>query len=180
MAPHSSTLAWKIPWVEEPGGLPSMGSHRVGHDWSDLAAAAAVLSHVLLFETPCTVARQIPLSMGFSRQGYWSGLPFPTPGDLPDPGIGLLHWQADSLPLRHLGSRQPCFQARKTSPWWSHHGISCLRALLVSALICVDFTIVCCFGFSTCTVIGNLSKAFFLPLRHRALSNQPLKGFFQC
>ena len=32
MATHSSTLAWKIPWVEEPGGLPSMGSHRVGHD----------------------------------------------------------------------------------------------------------------------------------------------------
>jgi len=41
MAPHSSTLAWKIPWMEEPGGLPSMGSHRVGHDWSNLAAAAA-------------------------------------------------------------------------------------------------------------------------------------------
>ena len=41
MAPHSSTLAWKIPWAEEPGGLPSMGSHRVGHDWSNLAAAAA-------------------------------------------------------------------------------------------------------------------------------------------
>ena len=40
MAPHSSTLAWKIPWMEEPGGLPSMGSHRVGHNWSDLAAAA--------------------------------------------------------------------------------------------------------------------------------------------
>ena len=32
MAPHSSTLAWKIPWTEEPGGLPSMGLHRVGHD----------------------------------------------------------------------------------------------------------------------------------------------------
>ena len=43
VAPHSSTLAWKIPWMEEPGGLPSMGSHRVGHDWRDLAAAAAVL-----------------------------------------------------------------------------------------------------------------------------------------
>ena len=39
--PHSSTLAWRIPWAEEPGGLPSMGSYRVGHDWSDLAAAAA-------------------------------------------------------------------------------------------------------------------------------------------
>ena len=39
MAPHSSILAWRIPGTEEPGGLPSMGSHRVGHDWSDLAAA---------------------------------------------------------------------------------------------------------------------------------------------
>ena len=39
MAPHSSVLAWRIPWTGEPGGLPSMGSHRVGHDWSDLAAA---------------------------------------------------------------------------------------------------------------------------------------------
>ena len=40
MATHSSILAWRIPGTEEPGGLPSMGSHRVGHDWSDLAAAA--------------------------------------------------------------------------------------------------------------------------------------------
>ena len=41
MAPHSSTLAWKILWTEEPGGLQSMGLLRVGHDWCDLAAAAA-------------------------------------------------------------------------------------------------------------------------------------------
>ena len=41
MTTHSSTLAWKIPWMEEPGGLPSMGSHRVVHNWCDLAAAAA-------------------------------------------------------------------------------------------------------------------------------------------
>ena len=41
MATHSSILAWRIPRTEEPGGLPSMGSHRVGPDWSDLAAAAA-------------------------------------------------------------------------------------------------------------------------------------------
>ena len=40
MATHSSVLAWRIPGMAEPGGLPSMGSHRVGHDWSDLAAAA--------------------------------------------------------------------------------------------------------------------------------------------
>ena len=41
MTTHSSVLAWRIPGTGEPGGLPSMGSHRVGHDWSDLAAAAA-------------------------------------------------------------------------------------------------------------------------------------------
>ena len=41
MATHSSVLAWRIPGTAEPGGLPSMGSHGVGHDWSDLAAAAA-------------------------------------------------------------------------------------------------------------------------------------------
>ena len=43
MATHSSVLAWRIPGTGEPGGLPSMGSHRVGHDRSDLAAAAAML-----------------------------------------------------------------------------------------------------------------------------------------
>ena len=41
MATHSSVLAWRIPGTREPGGLPSLGSHRVGHDRSDLAAAAA-------------------------------------------------------------------------------------------------------------------------------------------
>ena len=41
MATHSSVLAWRIPGMVEAGGLPSMGSHRVGHDWSDLAAATA-------------------------------------------------------------------------------------------------------------------------------------------
>ena len=44
-------------------------------------------SHIQLFVTPWTVAYQAPLSMGFSRQEYWSGLPFPSPGDLPNPGI---------------------------------------------------------------------------------------------
>ena len=46
MATHSSVLAWRIPGTEEPGRLPSMGSHRVGHDWSDLAAAAYCKSHI--------------------------------------------------------------------------------------------------------------------------------------
>ena len=62
-----------------------------------------------LFATPWTVAHQSSLAMGFSRQEYWSGLPFPPPGDLPDPGIEPVSpvspaWLADSLPLSHLGS----------------------------------------------------------------------------
>ena len=53
LASHSSVLAWRIPGTAEPGGLPSMGSHRVGHDWSDLAAAAAIITtvHILFVLT---------------------------------------------------------------------------------------------------------------------------------
>ena len=56
--------------------------------------------------TPWTVVRQAPLSVGFSRQEYWSGLPFPSPGDLPDPRIELRSpaSQADSLPSELQGS----------------------------------------------------------------------------
>ena len=58
------------------------------------------------------VAHQAPLSLGFSRQEYWRGLPCPSPGDLPGPGISnqcllcLLHWQAGSLPLASPGKPQ--------------------------------------------------------------------------
>ena len=68
-----------------------------------------ILTHVQLFATPRTIACQAPLSMGFSRQEYWSGLPFPSPGDIPDPGIESRpsEMQADSLPSEPLGK-----------PWW--------------------------------------------------------------
>ena len=58
------------------------------------------LSHVRLFATPWTVAHQAPPSMEFSRQEYWSGLPFPSPADLPDPGTEPRSpaLQADALP----------------------------------------------------------------------------------
>ena len=73
---------------------------------------AFVLSHfsgVRLFVTLWTVAHQAPLSMKFSRKEYWSGLPFPSPGNLPDPGTDPMSpaipaLQADSLPLCHWGS----------------------------------------------------------------------------
>jgi len=65
------------------------------------------LSRVRLFAAPWTVAHQAPLSMGFSRQEYWSGLPFPSPGDLPNPGIkpGSLALQADVLPSKPPGKK---------------------------------------------------------------------------
>ena len=71
-----------------------------------------VPSHVWLFVTSWTVGYQAPLTMEFSRQEYWNGLPFPTQGGLPDPGIKLhllhlLNRQAGSLPLYHLGSVTP-------------------------------------------------------------------------
>ena len=75
-----------------------------------------VLSHLWLFVTPWTVAHQAPPSMGFSRQEYWSGLLFPTPGDLLDPGIELVSpaLEADSLPLGH--QRSPIYIYIPTIP----------------------------------------------------------------
>ena len=117
MATHSSILAWRIPWTEQPGGLQSMGSQRVRHDWAantstfiymcvcvcvhcslltltlspgfyfSCACMLSCFNHVWLFVTLWTVAHQAALSIGFSRQEYWSGLPFLSPGDLPNPGI---------------------------------------------------------------------------------------------
>ena len=67
-----------------------------------------VLSHTQLFATPWTIALESPLSMGFPRQEYWSGLPFPPLGDLPNPGIEPMSsefpvLQADSLLAEPLG-----------------------------------------------------------------------------
>ena len=66
-------------------------------------------SCIQLFTNPWTVAGQAPLSTGFFRQDYWSGLPFLPPEDLPNPGLNscvlhLLHWWECSLPLSHVGS----------------------------------------------------------------------------
>ena len=103
MATYSSVLAWRIPGPKEPGRLPSMGLHRVGHDWSDLAAAAAVsynsgggkggfyffslskqhrkcysLSHVQLFATPWTVSPPGSSVHGILQAGIlqWVAIPF--------------------------------------------------------------------------------------------------------
>ena len=130
-----SPLAWKVPWTEEPGGLQSMGSLGIGHDWatslslftfmhwrrkwqptpvflpgesqgrgslvgcclwgrteSDTTEATWWQRWQLFCHT--IVACEATLSMVFPRQKYWSELPFPSPGDLPDLGI-----EHDSLTL---------------------------------------------------------------------------------
>ena len=74
------------------------------------------LSRIRLFATPWTLAYQAPPSMGFSRQEYWSGLPFPSPGDLPDPGIepGSPAFQADTLTSEPPGKSS-------THDYWKNH-----------------------------------------------------------
>ena len=76
MAPHSSTLAWKIRWTEEPGRLQSMGSLRVGHDFTftfhfhALEKEMATRSSILAWRIPGTVGPDGRLSMGLHRVGY--------------------------------------------------------------------------------------------------------------
>ena len=105
--PHG-TITSRPQGRRKPGGMTDWGS--LWEFWFSDAPnqlRACVLSRfspVQLCVTPWTVAHQAPLSMEFSRQEYWSGFPFSSPGDLPDPEIEpfcllcLLHWQASSLP----------------------------------------------------------------------------------
>ena len=103
-------------WISEPGGHPERTMPVIQQPWAltwgvggpgDRVAEGWAVHMCLpspdwLFATPWTIAHPAPLSMGFSRQEYWGGLPFPTPGDLPTPGIKLKSpvppaLQADSL-----------------------------------------------------------------------------------
>ena len=93
-------------------------------------ACAQLLSRAWLFATPRTVTHQAPLSMGFSKQEYWSGLPFPPPGDLPDPGNEpvspasphcrqiLYHWATWEVPV-HAGLSQMLLLHKV--PWLFFH-----------------------------------------------------------
>ena len=89
MATHSSVLAWRIPGMEDPGELPSMGSHRVGHNWSDLAAAAAAALSYPALNSPDlvgqaydihyhiqTLPRHLKFELETQRNKKWSELSF--------------------------------------------------------------------------------------------------------
>ena len=78
MATHSSVLAWRIPGMGEPGGLPSIGSHRVGHDWSDLAVAVAQrVKHLLACRRP----RFDPWARKIPCRRKWQSTPVFLPGE---------------------------------------------------------------------------------------------------
>ena len=131
MAPHSSTLAWKIPWMEEPGRLQSMGSLRVGPWLNDFtltfhfhALEKELVTHssVLAWKIPRIGEPGGLPSLGSHRVGHdWSGLAAAAAAAGKNTEVGyhfllqgnfwaqrsnphFLRWQADSLPLRHLAS----------------------------------------------------------------------------
>ena len=101
LGPHSARCPWGI-WSAHFSLLLCI-SKTLPEAPSAQCMCAPSRSRVRLFETPWTVALQAPLSMGFSRQEYWSGLHFLLQGILLTQGsLRFLHWQAGSLPLSHL------------------------------------------------------------------------------
>ena len=86
-----------------------------------------LLSRVQLFASSWTVAYQAPQSMDFSRQEYWSGLPFPSPGDLPNPGIqpGSPSLQADALPSEPPGKQEVLITTPYTPQTHTHTQFHC-------------------------------------------------------
>ena len=90
-----------------------------------MCAVLSHFSHVLIFATLWTVTRQAPLSMGFSRQGYWNGLPCPPPGDFPELGVELVSLMSTALAgwffyhLHHLGN--PGLALLAINSYFDHH-----------------------------------------------------------
>ena len=101
MATHSSVLAWRIPGTAEPGGLPSMGSHRVGHDWSDLTAAAACI-----WDFPGgSVVKNLPANAGDVNSV---------------PGLGRSSGEGNGNPLQYSCLENPMDRGA----WWATvHGV---------------------------------------------------------
>ena len=156
MATHSSVLAWRIPGTGEPGGLPSMGSHRVGHDWSDLAAAAAASGYFywaagLQFHCKncCTPNTLLPRKHGSQAASTFWGYRVPRAHQMPSHSFSVSWFtfllfgffcsqSRDSWTIGALGSwltvivktLPPCLQAA-----W----LSCLLLLLLlSHVSCVQ------------------------------------------
>ena len=112
MATHPSVLAWRIPGTGEPGGLPSMGSHRVGHDWSDLVAAAAAAAWQKASGRP---AGQRPRRKNLGWSGIRQSWGAPRAGDTHrGRGSKPLSWQNAPASL----SQQSVPQSRQDGHEW--------------------------------------------------------------
>ena len=111
--------------VQLPAGIPNagpLGFLICGVSWLEISHFVCVCQSVMsrLFATPRTAAHQAPLSVEFSRQEYWSGLPFPSPGDLPSSGFKPRSpaLQAILYCLSHLFRRKPDGWIERRGPWW--------------------------------------------------------------
>ena len=113
--PHSFPASGSFPMSQL---FPSDGQ-SIGVNTTNLLLLVTSLSHARLFTTSWTVVYKAPLSMELSRQEYWSGLPFPSPGDLPNPGIEPRSpaLRADALPSEPPGKPSTC---HKYNCKWSH------------------------------------------------------------
>ena len=147
MAHHSSALAWRIPGTGEPGGLPSMGSHRVGHDWSDLAAAAAAI--IIVIGVPWWFSSRIclPVQQTQLQSLGWEDPPekkwLPTPVFLP----GKSHGQRSQV-----GGVAKC--RTRLSAWQKQQEKQQLLLLLL--LVLFSFTLPLAF-------LGKHSEWFLVP-----------------
>ena len=90
-------VEWALLFHKQISPLSSLKNTVVDHDIVNSTCVLSHFRHVWLFVTLWTVAYQVPLSMGFSRQEYWSGLPCPPPGDLPDTGIKSISLKSHAL-----------------------------------------------------------------------------------
>ena len=140
MATHSGILAWKIPWIEEPGRLQSMGLRRIRHDWAtslhwELCCCCCCCFIAKSYPTlrPNRIAHQAPLSMAFPGKNTGVGCHFLLQGIFPTEGLNLhlLRWQVDSLPLSHLG--RPCKPLKRPKirlRWGLHNSAKTLNSIV--------------------------------------------------
>ena len=191
MATHSSVLAWRIPGTGEPGGLPSMGSHRVRHYWSDLAAAAAAAmathSNTLAWKIPCTEDPGRLQSMGSLRVRHdwatslslftfmhWRRKWQPTPVFLPGESQGRGSLLGCSMGSHRVGHDWSDLAAVK---YWLSHCLSfyILIPLQITLLYFKRYSI-CLLKVSWSSVLPKLSR-----ICHHLLHNLMWKtNFVKC
>ena len=146
MATHSSVLAWRIPGTGEPGGLLSMGSHRVGHDWSNLAAAAAYWE---IFPggsdgKESSLGWEDSLEKGMETHPSILAWRFPwteEPGGLQSTGLQRIwhDWATNTFPLSHW-----CSITALSQKFWSSVSLSVCKFLYLQLLF---WWISCCYCF---------------------------------